>query len=523
MAHHTDGLYQLFGLTPDASREELRRAYRKRVALLHPDRNIEQDTTEQFKGIQNAYRTLLHQMDNQKAATKTDLSRQTNPATVATTASPTNSHPSSRDEVILNKSRLKQAYTGNKVPEPDQSPPTQEPTEVQAVRSTPLPRAPLPPRCQRCGIIHRSIRSRDITRITGLLLTTITDTHRAMLCAGCALKHSMIANLHNLILGWWSLGGALKMPATLLANAKGGQQIAPDNAVLLYRLANHELQINHNTVALELLDEAKSISDDQNLIQRIDRLLMRLGNPSLPGSRDNKPLLISTLAHCSLLLIPLLSVVIVLNYHWFLPQHQTPRPLGAGDPVVISPFHRTLYPDQRLGSHYSLGLVNLMQEADDNSRVLTRLPLFATVDVHRVDPDGWLEVSSGLHKGFVREAEIGFGDAGRARKANCDQYPKPRPFDGEILQGDTGEASLNIVNNNAQDALMQFFDGKTPVLSLYLHNNSQLNFSRLPAKASSVQVTHGQFYNSACHQFTRVTKSKRYRLTLLGNSQSISL
>ena len=52
-------LYQVLGLNPDCSQEEIKAAYRKYAAKIHPDKHDgDKFFEEQFKQIQNAYETL---------------------------------------------------------------------------------------------------------------------------------------------------------------------------------------------------------------------------------------------------------------------------------------------------------------------------------------------------------------------------------------------------------------------------------------------------------------------------------
>lgn len=51
-------LYALLGVEPDASTDEVKRAYRKLAVDMHPDRNADEKIVEKFKEITAAYRTL---------------------------------------------------------------------------------------------------------------------------------------------------------------------------------------------------------------------------------------------------------------------------------------------------------------------------------------------------------------------------------------------------------------------------------------------------------------------------------
>ena len=70
--------YLLLGVEKDASNEEIRKAYRKMAIKFHPDRNLENDTTDKFQEIQSAYNYLqtLHNIPNDdlyKSITYSDL------------------------------------------------------------------------------------------------------------------------------------------------------------------------------------------------------------------------------------------------------------------------------------------------------------------------------------------------------------------------------------------------------------------------------------------------------------------
>lgn len=54
-----DSYYDVLGVTPDASEEEIERAFRETVKTVHPDHNDEEDAGERFRRVREARDTLL--------------------------------------------------------------------------------------------------------------------------------------------------------------------------------------------------------------------------------------------------------------------------------------------------------------------------------------------------------------------------------------------------------------------------------------------------------------------------------
>lgn len=58
--------YGLLGVSPDATAEIIKTAYRKKAAQYHPDRNPEADAAAKFRAVQEAYE-VLSDTDRRKA------------------------------------------------------------------------------------------------------------------------------------------------------------------------------------------------------------------------------------------------------------------------------------------------------------------------------------------------------------------------------------------------------------------------------------------------------------------------
>ncbi len=58
--------YDILGISPDASDEEVKSAYRRFSKVLHPDINKRPTATQEFKELNNAYNTLIDPSERSK-------------------------------------------------------------------------------------------------------------------------------------------------------------------------------------------------------------------------------------------------------------------------------------------------------------------------------------------------------------------------------------------------------------------------------------------------------------------------
>lgn len=92
--------YDTLGTTPSASADDIRKAYRSKALLLHPDKNADSDSTEQFKELTKAYEVLGDEQRRRdydaglrKRHLSGDNSHRTRKRTTTTTTTTTTTYP----------------------------------------------------------------------------------------------------------------------------------------------------------------------------------------------------------------------------------------------------------------------------------------------------------------------------------------------------------------------------------------------------------------------------------------------
>ena len=55
--------YEILGVSKDASKDEIKSAFRRKARTLHPDVNKAPDAEEKFKEIQQAYQQIMKQRE----------------------------------------------------------------------------------------------------------------------------------------------------------------------------------------------------------------------------------------------------------------------------------------------------------------------------------------------------------------------------------------------------------------------------------------------------------------------------
>jgi DnaJ domain len=162
------GFYRTLGVTPHASQSEIKAAYRIKAMELHPDRNLDRDTTSEFQALQAAYNVL----SNEKLRQKYDAD-----------------------------SAIPQSSTSS-----DES--SYKPFE--------------PIYCARCGLISAQPRYKVFYSIYSYILGCYKKPHQGIFCSKCEIKVGLKASAITMVAGWWSIPGFLWTIHTLIQNLVGG-------------------------------------------------------------------------------------------------------------------------------------------------------------------------------------------------------------------------------------------------------------------------------------------------------------
>jgi hypothetical protein len=170
------GYYRILRVSPSASPEQIKQAYRTLAKALHPDLNRGQDTTAAFQAVNEAYGVL--------------------------------SDPSQRA-----------AYdqTGSAVPPPMSS--------TSARTGTPPPVYQVEPyTCVDCGCVSPRLRHIKYTQVVSYLIGSYKTNIWGVFCEECAGKRLTKASLVTGVFGWMSVPGLFYSAHALGRNLTGGQQ-----------------------------------------------------------------------------------------------------------------------------------------------------------------------------------------------------------------------------------------------------------------------------------------------------------
>ena len=198
------GYYKLLGVSPSATRSEIKAAYRQKAMELHPDKNPGQDTTVAFQEMQQAYSILFDGI-------------------------------------------MRQQYDA------DSSIP---PSRTSGDGETHKPFEPIV--CSECFTITAQPRYKVFYSVIGWVFGATKRPHQGIFCSECEIKVGLKSSALTLIAGWWSVVGFFWTIQTLIQNLVGGRFYL-QNAQLQGYQAMYFASIGKNDLARAVAKSALSL------------------------------------------------------------------------------------------------------------------------------------------------------------------------------------------------------------------------------------------------------------------------
>lgn len=201
------GYYRLIGVGPGCSKDEIKRAYKRKCLEVHPDVNSSSDAHESFLKLRTAYEILS---DAQKRAD----------------------------------------YDAKCVSVPE---PTEKSTKAGAGQTSNFD----PIRCSRCKCVTAQPRY-VVFWETFSFLSTVRSPVQGVMCTKCAGDAAYEATKKSLLFGWWGIWGLLLTPASVFTNLSGGEKPPENNGRILLHQSWYFVQTNKPELAFILASEAAS-------------------------------------------------------------------------------------------------------------------------------------------------------------------------------------------------------------------------------------------------------------------------
>ena len=456
--------YSVLGVSPQATPEQIKRAFRTKAKDYHPDRNKAPSAAPLFLKINEAYQTL--------------------------------SDPKQRA-----------AYDALPVPAPARG------------REVAHTEGPIPDlvACVRCGQVSAQPRYVVLRRVVSYILITRRTNISGVFCRTCADYYALRASAITWLTGWWSFPrGPAETIAALWINLWGGNRPRNTNAELLERQTRAFAARGNYPLAAAALQQAMALADSDAVMARLSRLHGAMAErlPSLKLVDRWQPLESRAFY---IQLLPILAVLAMLSYGvvfrvipnlpmlpmaQFHPQNALPnRAISAPAPTIPNvggydrapiatatapiPVPSPMTNIQRNVWNIALDGVSLRHGPGQSYAVMKRLARFTPVFRFAVPPGGdWalVQVPDG-EIGYVQIDSINPGSTNSEQLAWCALGPVAVPANGAILwQGPTGQHSLSLDNESQHDMVVKLKDatGKT-ALAFYVKAASTANINTVPA------------------------------------------
>ncbi|HIJ63891.1 MAG TPA: DnaJ domain-containing protein [Rhodospirillaceae bacterium] len=425
-----------------ADAAEIKAAFRYQAKLLHPDRNVSDEATQQFQRVAEAYRVL-----------RNARTRRSYDATTIISA------------------------PGNLIDPTDQS--------------------PEPLACSRCGKVTAQPRYLIFRIIRGTLLSTRKDAVLGIFCRDCADRTAIRASTATWLCGWWSPTGPYHTVRALFANLKGGEKPRADNLWVILHQARAFLARGEADIARALAEQAEAFAGGPEERAAIAAIVRAAGGKARSSPRLKnrwRPWSYAPVVQA----LPLAALVVGLGVAVAAVVFRTETD-SASAAIIVRPAQAGEI------RHVAVDLLKVRQGPNASQPVVALVDRFATVQVMDSVAEGeWARIltANGV-TGYV-PARFLFGGPGNASKNRwcADQKGEP-PANGEVLLRRTGgEHRLTVKNTSGHDAVVRL---KTPtgrtLMAFYIDAGANVSLPAIPDGTFRAVFASGRDYSRACGIF----------------------
>lgn len=266
MSDHPDikGYYSILHVSQSATRTEIRRAFRERAKLLHPDTNHSASATEEFQKVNEAHRILADEKsrrDYDQDCRSFEAEREAERARQRATqqASAQRGY----------RPAAKAAQTERKKQNPFD--------EVGYVH------------CDSCNIVTAQPRYLTFYSVVSYFVNIKRVNYTGVYCRDCADRIALKCSLKTWLTGWWFIPyGPFYTIDALVRNLLGGDRPRNKNVSILWQQAQAFSDRGQYDLARAALDQAIDITRD-----RVDRAKLREARDSLVNGDSEAPKIVN--------------------------------------------------------------------------------------------------------------------------------------------------------------------------------------------------------------------------------------
>ena len=234
------GYYAALDVSVSASSDQIKRAFRQKALLVHPDRNQSEGAKASFQHLNEGYRVL---MDAQARAR----------------------YDAGADAPMLS---LRGAQSASAAASPSAN-------ARGAAKSSSME----PITCSRCGGVTAQPRYVVFWRAFSYGFATRRSPVQGVFCRKCADGCGLRASALTWLFGWWGVPlGPIWTIAILRRNMLGGEQPPDVNAGLLRHQARYFMSIGNLALARAALDQGLRLVESPDLRARLRKLEVQIGS-----------------------------------------------------------------------------------------------------------------------------------------------------------------------------------------------------------------------------------------------------